>query len=86
MARVAITFRILPEDADVDIDSLKSAVRGALGGALRDMKVKPLAFGIMAIEAMVVVDDAAGGSEALEQSLASVRGVGTVETVDVTLV
>lgn len=86
MGTVAITFRILPQDADVDIESLKAGVRAALAGSLRDLAEKPVGFGIKAIEAIAVVDDAAGGSEALETSLAAVPGVGTVETVDVTLV
>lgn len=86
MGTVAITFRILPEDADVDIEGLKASVRDALGASLRDMQERPVAFGIKAIEAIAVVDDAAGGSDALEHSLAEVPGVGTVETIDVTLV
>lgn len=86
MGLVAVTLRILPEDADVDIESLKTSVREVLGGALRDLQERPLAFGIKAIEAVVVVDDASGGSDAIEQSVSNVAGVGTVEAIDVTLV
>src|SRR5438034_1233825 len=39
-----------------------------------------------AILAIAVVGDAEGGSDRLEQSLAALPGVGSVETVDVTLV
>jgi translation elongation factor aEF-1 beta len=86
MGTVAVTLRILPADAEVDIEGLKAAVRDALGDSLRDLGERPVAFGIRAIEAIALVDDAAGGSDALERSLADVPGIGTVETIDVTLV
>jgi elongation factor 1-beta len=83
---VAVTFRILPEDAEADIEPIKGRVRKALGGALRDLKEQPIAFGLKAILAVAVVSDAEGGSDQLEQSLAALPGVGSVEVADVTLV
>src|SRR5947199_156284 len=56
------------------------------GAVLRDLKEQPVAFGLKAILAIAVVGDAEGGSDRLEQSLAALPGVGSVETVDVTLV
>jgi len=86
MGSVAVTFRILPDDAEADLEPIKARVRKTLGGALRDMKEEPVAFGLKAIVAIAVVGDAQGGSDQLEQSLAALPGVGSVETVDVTLV
>jgi len=86
MGSVAVTFRILPDDAEADLEPIKTRVRKTLGGALRDMKEQPVAFGLKAIVAIAVVGDAEGGSDQLEQSLAALPGVGSVETVDVTLV
>jgi len=86
MGSVAVTFRILPDDAEADLDPLKARVRKTLGGALRDMKEQPVAFGLKAIVAIAIVGDAEGGADQLEQSLAALPGVGSVETVDVTLV
>ena len=86
MGSVAVTFRILPDDAEADLEPIKTRVRKTLGGALRDMKEQPVAFGLKAIVAIAVVGDAEGGSDRLEQSLAALPGVGSVETVDVTLV
>ena len=83
---VAVTFRILPDDAEADIEPIKGRVRKVLGKALRDLKEQPVAFGLKAIVAVAIVSDAAGGSDQLEQSLAALPGVGSVETVDVTLV
>ena len=86
MGSVAVTFRIMPDDADTDLEGIKARVRKALGGALRDMREQPVAFGLNAILAIAVVNDSEGGSDRFEQALAALPGVGSVETVDVTLV
>lgn len=86
MGSVAITLRIMPDNPETDLEAIKSRVRGTLAGALRDLREQPVAFGITAILAIAVVSDAAGGTEELEQSVAAIPGVGSVETVDVTLV
>ena len=85
MGKVAVTFRILPEGAEVDVGSLEGAVRRALGGAVRDVAVRPIGFGLNALEATVVVDDAAGQAEQLEERLRGVAGVSEVETLGVSL-
>jgi len=86
MGTVAVTFRIMPEDPETDLEEIKARVRKALGGFVREMKEQPVAFGLVAILAIAVMKDTEGGSDELEQSLAAIPGVGSVETVDVTLV
>jgi elongation factor 1-beta len=85
MGRVAVTFRIMPDGSEVDVAGLESSVRGALGGTLRDVAVRPIAFGLKALEATVVVDDAAGAAEVLESKIRALTGVGEVETLGVSL-
>lgn len=86
MGSVAITFRIMPDDPGTDLQAVTKRVREALGASFRDVRVEPVAFGLNALLAIAVVGDAEGGSEALEQALAALPGVGSVEVVDVTLV
>ncbi len=86
MGNVAITFRVMPEDATTDVASLKDHVRRTLGPSLRGIQEKDVAFGLRAILALAVVEDAAGVSEQLELALAAIPGVGSVEAIDVTLV
>src|SRR2546426_7956222 len=74
MGSVAVTFRIMPEDADTDLESIRSRVRATLGGALRDLREQPVAFGLKAILAVAIVRDASGGSDLFEQSLAAIPG------------
>jgi elongation factor 1-beta len=86
MGSVAVTFRVMPDDPETDLEGIKSRIRQSLKGSLRDLREQPVAFGLKAIVAVAVVSDAAGGSDQLEQSLAAIPGVRSVETVDVTLV
>lgn len=86
MATVAVTFRILPDDVERDLESLKARIREILGASLRDLREQELAFGLRAIVAIALVSDAAGGADRLEEALSAAPGVGSVETVDVTLI
>ena len=86
MGTVAVTFRIMPDDAETDLESIKARVRTTLADSLRDLREQPVAFGLKAIVAIAVLSDAAGGADPMEQALASLPGVGSVETIDVTLV
>ncbi len=85
MGKVAVSFRIMPKGVEVDLDRLQSAVRKSLGGRLKKLEVKPVAFGLKAVETIVVVDDASGEIEAVEAALGGIPGVGGVETTEVTL-
>jgi elongation factor 1-beta len=85
MGKVAITFRIMPEGVEVDLRGIESGVRSSLGGSLKKLEVKPVAYGLKAVEAIAVVDDAGGEMERLEEALRGIPGVGGVETTEVTL-
>ncbi len=86
MGSVAITYRIMPEEVSTDIDPIRDGIRKALGPALKGMQVKDVAFGLRAILALAVVDDASGAGERLEGALSAIPGVGSVEAIDITLV
>jgi elongation factor 1-beta len=86
MGSVAVTFRVMPDDPETDLEQLKTRIRERLEDSLRDLREQPVAFGLNAILAVAVVSDAEGGSDRLEESLAAIPGVGSVEMVDVTLV
>ena len=85
MGKVAITFRIMPEGVEVDLGAVESGIRSSLGGSLRKLEVKPVAYGLKAVEAIVVVEDAGGEMERLEKALRGIPGVGGVEATEVTL-
>ena len=85
MGKVAVSFRIMPEDVEVDLGEVQRLIRESLGGKVKKLEVKPIAFGLKAVEAIVVVDDASGEVDRVEAALGQIPGVGGVEAVEVTL-
>lgn len=86
MGSVAITYRLMPEDEKTDLAPIQDGIRKLVGAALKGMQVKDVAFGLRAILALAVVDDASGAGEKLESGLSSIPGVASVEAIDVTLI
>ncbi len=85
MARVAVGLRIMPEDAGVDLAALRERVRASFGQELRDVAERPVAFGLVALEAVLLLEDTEGRLEAAEDLLRGLEGVGNVETLSVDL-
>ena len=86
LGSVAITYRIMPEDAGTDLGPIREGITKAVGSALKGMQEKDVAFGLRAILALALVDDASGAGEKLEAALSAIPGVGSVEAIDVTLI
>ena len=86
MGSVAITYRIMPEDVSTDLKAIQEGIRKVVGPALKGMQVKDVAFGLRAILALALVDDASGAGEKLESGMSALPGVASVEAIDVTLV
>src|SRR2546426_10363658 len=60
MGKVAVSFRIMPEGVEIDIDRLQAAVRRSLGGRLKKLEGTPVAFGLKAVEGIAGLDDGSG--------------------------
>ena len=84
MGDVAAKIRVMPSSADVDIEALKGKIREAVNAT--DITVTPIAFGLKALDVLVVMPDGTeGGTGPVEDKLRSIEGVESVETIDVTL-
>jgi len=81
MGEVAVTVRLMPESADVDLERLEAEVRAKV--KVHSVGREPIAFGLEALRIVAVVPDAAGGTDPLEEALSSIPGVGNVQVVDV---
>ncbi|MFQ5918416.1 MAG: elongation factor 1-beta [Thermoplasmata archaeon] len=86
MGRVVVTFRVMPMGPEVEIPPIREALRTSFGEDLRDLAEKPVAFGLVGLEAVVLLEDAEGRLEAAESTIQRVAGVGSVETLSVDLV
>ncbi|MCJ2531732.1 MAG: hypothetical protein LN413_05435, partial [Candidatus Thermoplasmatota archaeon] len=58
----------------------------SFAGDLRDLVEKPVAFGLVGLEAIVLLDDAEGRLEGAEEMIRGLEGVGSVETLSVDLI
>ena len=87
MGEVAIKYRIMPEDVDVDLDALNEAIKSSLPeeAAVNNIEKSPVAFGLVALDAMIVLDDKKGGAEVIEEILAGLEGVQNVEVLEMGL-
>jgi|YelNatPaOPRAMG01_1025707.scaffolds.fasta_scaffold35779_1 elongation factor 1-beta len=87
MGDVAVRYRLLPESPDQDIDSLMGRLKSALPPEvkLRASEVRPFAFGLKAIEILVVFKDEGGLSEQTENALQQVPGIQSVEVLEMGL-
>ncbi len=86
MADVLVTFKVMPEEAGMDMDQLASAIKNLDGFKINDIKKNPIAFGLIALEPSFIVDDSEGGTDILEEKLKNIEGIREVEVSEVTLV
>jgi elongation factor 1-beta len=90
MGMVAMTYKINPNseveivDADIIAETVKS-----FASELYDVQavdVKPLAFGLKFVQVHVVMSDKVGGlSDAFEEMMSAIHGVGEIEVLSMGL-
>lgn len=86
MAQVVITLQIMPEDPEVDLSKIESEAKKAIaesGGEVGKVELLPVAFGLKALRLIFVADEKKGGTEQLEEKIANIPGVMSVEVTDV---
>ena len=83
---VAATVRIMPTGTDVKLDVIQKSVEkiAAQYGKLNSVQIKPIAFGLNALEVMLLLNDKQGGMDEIEARIAKIEGVNSVETLEVT--
>ncbi|NJL44117.1 MAG: elongation factor 1-beta [Nitrosarchaeum sp.] len=87
MANVIVTFTIMPESPDINLDHLAQKAKEKISAHAGegDMRVtqEPLAFGLKKLLITFVADEAKGSTEALENQIADLDGVASCECTDV---
>ena len=83
---MVITIKVMLESPEIDVKKTENLVKEKLASfdimQIR-FEVEPIAFGLNAIKATFVLDENEGPTDAIEEELKSLDGVGSVETVDV---
>lgn len=85
MGEVVATIKLMPESPDIDMEKLKEDVGKSIpeNTELHKIEEEPIAFGLVALNVMVVVDDAEGGTEQVEANLSKLVDVASIEVVDI---
>ena len=85
MGEVVATIKLMPDSPDIDIAKIKVEVEKSIPeeAELHKIEEEPIAFGLIALNVMVVVGDVEGGTEKVEEALSKIVNVGSVEVVDV---
>jgi len=86
MARVLAAIKIFPNDANIDLSALKAKIQSSLpsGSTVQKFEEEPVAFGLVALIAYVVLpEDAAGQMDRVEESIRSVDQVSQIEVLRV---
>lgn len=81
MGEIAVVLKLMPESPETDLGAIKDSVSDNIDA--EDMGEEEVAFGLTAVKVSVIVEDAEGGTDELEQTLAGIEGVQSVETEDV---
>ena len=85
MGEVVVVIKIMPDGVDTDLEKLKENLAAAVpaGSDLKGIAEEPIAFGLVALMATVVVGDVEGGTEPAEKAFADVPGVESVQVAEI---
>ena len=85
MARLVARIRILPAEADSNLDNVVESIKKSMpeGMEMKGHILEPIAYGLKAIIGDFFLEDAEGQMDKLEDSIRSVEGVGEIEVTNV---
>lgn len=82
MAKILVSVKVYPTDADIDRKELSDKIRKALPAEYEAIRIKeePLAFGYTALKLHVLMpEETEGGTDQLESILKGIEGIDDVE-------
>ena len=86
LAKVLASIKIFPHEANIDLSPLKSKIEASLppGFSVRKFEEEPVAFGLVALIAHVILpDDAAGQMDQVEEAIMSINTVSQIQVLRV---
>lgn len=86
MARVIVTLRIMPASPETSLSEIKDKACKEItefGGEIGKTEDMPVAFGLTAANIIFIMDESKGSTEPLENKIKEIKGVNSVEVIDV---
>jgi len=83
MAKILISYRILPAEVTVDLDKLKTKIKEKLPeySSVHRFAEEPIAYGLTALIAHIIIpEDKSGVLEELEKALQNISEISQIET------
>jgi len=82
MGSVIVTFKIMPESVETNLDSLEETVKKEINP--QRMERVPIAFGLNAIKIVKLVEEKEGEMDRVTEKIKSIDGVREVEVLGMT--
>ena len=84
MAKVVAQIKIFPTETTVDLSELRKKIEQALPPqtSVARFDEEPIAFGLVALVARVVMPEEEGRMDKVEEALKSVKNVGEIQVVN----
>ncbi|MBD3387318.1 MAG: elongation factor 1-beta [Candidatus Altiarchaeales archaeon] len=81
---VVAKLRIMPEGVDVDLGKIQEKVKEVAGDKceVHSIEEKPIAFGLVALEVNLLLNDRQGGMDEVQEKISAIEGVSEAEVVD----
>ena len=81
---VVAKFRVMPTDIDVNLAKVSDEIKKVAGDKCRvhTIEEKPIAFGLNALEVILLFNDKQGGMEEVQERISRIVGVGEAEVTD----
>jgi len=83
LARVLVSYRVLPSDVSVDLNVLKRRIEGGLPefASVHGFVEEPIAFGLTALIVHIIMpEERSGGVDEVEKSLLKIDEVNEIES------
>ena len=86
MAKILISYKILPTEVTVDLERLKQKIKETLPeySSIYTFAEEPIAYGLTALIAHIIIpEDKPGGLDELERTLQKISDISKIETLTV---
>jgi translation elongation factor aEF-1 beta len=82
MGDVIVGFKVMPASVEENLDKIESEIKEKIKP--QKMSREDIAFGLVAILIVKIVEDAEGTLDVVEKQLRAIKGVGEVEVTGIT--
>ncbi|HER54665.1 MAG: elongation factor 1-beta [Candidatus Bathyarchaeota archaeon] len=86
MGKIIIVYKIFPTESTVNLEEIKEKITEKLAdvASIKKFAEEPIAFGLCALKVNMVLPEEEGIADKTEKLIASIEGVGQIQTLGLT--